>query len=65
MLYPVLHWLEDHGQIRGRWVKVEGENRRRRYYTLQTKGRDALQNHRAQWNLITNTFEKLWRPRHA
>jgi PadR family transcriptional regulator, regulatory protein PadR len=60
MLYPVLHWLESKGQIKGRWEKAES-GRRRRYYSLANKGRKALEEQRAQWNLVSSTLQKLWR----
>ena len=28
MLYPVLHWLESKGQVKGRWEKAESGRRR-------------------------------------
>jgi PadR family transcriptional regulator, regulatory protein PadR len=64
MLYPVLHWLEEHGQIRGKWVKSES-GRQRRYYTLQPKGHRALREQKDQWNLVTAALNQLWRPHHA
>jgi PadR family transcriptional regulator PadR len=64
MLYPVLHWLEDHGQVRGRWVKSES-GRRRRYYSLELRGRRALQQQKEQWKVVTSTLQQLWRPQHA
>jgi PadR family transcriptional regulator, regulatory protein PadR len=64
MLYPVLHWLEDKGQVRGRWVKSE-TGRRRRYYSLEPKGRQALQQQKQQWSAVTSTLHQLWRPQHA
>jgi DNA-binding PadR family transcriptional regulator len=64
MLYPVLHWLEDNGQIRGRWEKA-GLARRRRYYSLAPKGRTALQKHREQWDTVSAAFRQLWRTQHA
>jgi PadR family transcriptional regulator, regulatory protein PadR len=63
MLYPVLHWLESKGQVKGRWEKAEN-GRRRRYYSLADKGRKALEEQRAQWNLVSSTLQKLWR-KHA
>jgi DNA-binding PadR family transcriptional regulator len=63
MLYPVLHWLEARGQIKGRWEKAES-GRRRRYYSLASKGRKALLEQRAQWNLVSSILQKLWR-KHA
>ena len=64
MLYPVLHWLEDNGQIRGRWEKA-GLARRRRYYSLASKGRTALQKHREQWDIVSAALRQLWRTQHA
>jgi PadR family transcriptional regulator PadR len=64
MLYPVLHWLEEKGQIRGRWEKA-GPARRRRYYSLSKKGRSALREHREQWDVITAALRQLWRTQHA
>jgi DNA-binding PadR family transcriptional regulator len=64
MLYPVLHWLEDNGQVRGRWVKSDS-GRRRRYYSLELKGRQALQQQKEQWKVVTSTLQQLWRPQHA
>ena len=63
MLYPVLHWLEDKGQIRGRWEQADG--RRRRYYSITKKGETALLEHREQWNVVTRTFGQLWRAKYA
>jgi PadR family transcriptional regulator, regulatory protein PadR len=64
MLYPVLHWLEDKAQVRGRWVKSD-TGRRRRYYSLQPKGRAALHQQKKQWSAVTSTLDQLWRPQHA
>lgn len=64
MLYPVLHWLEDKGQIRGRWEKA-GAARRRRYYSLAPKGRAAMREHREQWDVVTAALKKVWRTQHA
>lgn len=64
MLYPVLHWLEDHGQVRGRWIKADS-GRRRRYYSIAPEGRKALRQQRKQWSVVTSALEQLWRPQHA
>jgi PadR family transcriptional regulator, regulatory protein PadR len=64
MLYPVLHWLEDNGQVRGRWEKV-GPARRRRYYSLAPKGRAALCEHREQWDMVDAALRQLWRKQYA
>ncbi|HEV8544192.1 MAG TPA: helix-turn-helix transcriptional regulator [Verrucomicrobiae bacterium] len=64
MLYPVLHWLEERRWVRGRWEKAES-GRRRRYYSLEPKGRAALKEHRTQWEIVTSTLNQLWRPQYA
>jgi len=64
MLYPVLHWLEDQHLVRGRWVKSES-GRKRKYYSVQPDGRQALRQRKAQWTLVTSTLNQLWRPQHA
>ncbi len=47
-LYTLLSRLEERGWIRGRWVEKAGE-RRRRFYRLTKRGRDALGVERAEW----------------
>ena len=64
MLYPVLHWLEDQDLVRSRWTKSES-GRKRKYYSLQPDGRQALRHQKEQWTLVTSTLNQLWRPQHA
>lgn len=64
MLYPVLHWLEDQGQVSSRWVTSEA-GRRRKYYSLRQEGRESLRRQKEQWSVVTSTLEQLWRPQHA
>ena len=64
MLYPVLHWLEDQGQVSSRWEKSEA-GRKRKYYSLQPEGREALHEQKEQWSVVTSTLQQLWRPQHA
>jgi transcriptional regulator len=47
-LYPLLHRLEKHGWIVGRWVE-KAEQRRRRYYSLTPRGRTALRVKQQSW----------------
>ena len=47
-LYPILYRLEAEGLIRGRWVERAGQ-RRRRYYRLMARGRQALAARRREW----------------
>ena len=64
MLYPVLHWLEDQGLVRSRWAKSES-GRKRKYYSLQPDGRQALRQQKEQWALVSSTLNKLWSLQHA
>jgi PadR family transcriptional regulator PadR len=64
MLYPVLHWLENQRLVRSHWTKSES-GRKRKYYSLQPAGRQALRQQKEQWNLVTSTLNQLWRPEHA
>jgi len=47
-LYPLLHRLETQGSIVGRWVE-KAEQRRRRYYSLTPRGREALRAKQRSW----------------
>ena len=47
-LYPVLCRMEDRGWIKGYWVEKPGE-RRRRFYKLTPKGKNALSEQREIW----------------
>jgi PadR family transcriptional regulator len=47
-LYPLLYRLEDRGWIESRWVE-KAEQRRRRYYSLTSKGRKMLRSQRKSW----------------
>jgi PadR family transcriptional regulator, regulatory protein PadR len=47
-LYPLLHRLERHGWIVGRWVE-KAEQRRRRYYSLTPEGRQTLRAKQQSW----------------
>jgi PadR family transcriptional regulator PadR len=51
-LYPILCRMEERGWITGRWVERAGL-RRRRYYRLTTKGREALTEQRETWDAFT------------
>jgi PadR family transcriptional regulator, regulatory protein PadR len=62
MLYPVLHRLERQGQIKARW-KTSETGRKRKYYSIQTKGRAALDKAQAQWRIVTETLNLLRAPK--
>jgi PadR family transcriptional regulator, regulatory protein PadR len=59
MLYPVLHRLERDGLIESKW-KESKTGRKRKYYSLNLKGRKALQAERRQWITVHNSLTKLW-----
>ena len=63
MLYPVLHWLEDQAHVTSRWVEAE-TGRKRKYYTLKSKGRKALRQQQEQWTLVHSVLNQLWKPQH-
>lgn len=59
-VYPVLHKLEQEKLIRGQWQTAES-GRKRKYYYITAKGREALQLQTKQWKqfdgLITRFME--------
>jgi DNA-binding PadR family transcriptional regulator len=64
MLYPVLHRLEQRGQIRSRW-KLSETGRRRKYYSIRKSGRAALESMQEQWLVVHQTLMQLWRLEHV
>jgi PadR family transcriptional regulator PadR len=64
MLYPVLHRLEKKGFISSRWVESEA-GRKRKYYAIKKDGKQALENHRAQWTTVHSVLSQLWKEQHV
>jgi DNA-binding PadR family transcriptional regulator len=64
MLYPVLHWLEDQGYVRGEWRKAES-GRKRKYYSLKPPGKQALRERQEQWRVVNSALNQLWDIRYA
>jgi DNA-binding PadR family transcriptional regulator len=62
MLYPVLHWLEDHDMVVSEWKQADNK-RRRKYYRLQRKGRTALIKEKQQWHVVHSALGQLWKTR--
>ncbi len=58
MLYPVLHRLEKEGLIAASWRQAEG--RRRKYYRLTDRGREALAQERNAWESVNATLSRAW-----
>ena len=59
MLYPVLHRLERQGLIRS-FERISEAGRKRKYYRLETKGGETLQQQKSQWMLVHSTLRQLW-----
>ena len=57
-LYPVLIKLEKKGLILSYMKKEEGRNRK--YYQLNQKGRNLLEQLKQEWSLINQTLQLLW-----
>jgi DNA-binding PadR family transcriptional regulator len=64
MLYPVLHRLERQGRIKSRWKTAE-TGRKRKYYSIQKKGRVALAEAQEQWQVVNETLNLLWGTQHV
>ena len=47
-IYPVLHKLEKEGLVRTQWQQAD-TGRRRKYYYITAKGREALADRRREW----------------
>jgi DNA-binding PadR family transcriptional regulator len=56
--------MEDRRWIKGRWVEHSGE-RRRRFYSLTNKGREALDGERRAWQEFTRGVNLVLEPSNA
>ena len=59
MLYPVLHRLERLGHVEARWEVAES-GRRRKYYSITSRGRAQLAEERRQWQAVEETLRGIW-----
>lgn len=59
MLYPVLHRLEREGLIEATWRAAES-GRRRKYYAITKRGREALATERNSWEAVNATLHNAW-----
>ncbi len=57
-LYPILHKLEKQGYIKGVW-KNEGPKRKRKYYTITSKGRKYAKVRLADWRDFFDQFFQI------
>jgi len=60
-LYKALHRLEDSGAVNAEWGASEN-NRRAKYYSLTTKGRQRLRNEIASWKHYVATVTGILDP---
>jgi len=63
-LYPVLHKMEKSGIIKSKW-KVAENGRKRKYYQINNKGKQILDEELDHWRLIFNSLKKLWSEKSA
>jgi len=59
MLYPLLHRLDRLGYVEAEWDTPAG-GRRRRYYRITERGRQALTQQLGQWSIITEALRDVW-----
>jgi PadR family transcriptional regulator PadR len=63
-LYPLLHRLEKQRWIEGRWVE-KADQRRRRYYSLTAKGRQALRDKQQSWKHFVGLVSRVMGGEHG
>ena len=63
-IYPLLARLEERGLVTGRWEE-RPEQRRRRYYSLTTKGRKTLAIQRTGWKEFVRAIAQILEPENA
>jgi DNA-binding PadR family transcriptional regulator len=61
MLYPVLHRLEKNNLISSSW-KMSAGGRHRKYYTIEPKGKEALDQDMQEWMSVHSVLSELWHP---
>lgn len=59
-LYPILHELEHHGAVCGRWEMIG--QRRRKWYELTDRGRARLSESAGEWRQFVEYVERLLTP---
>ena len=59
-LYPALHKLEQAALIKADWQTTEN-NRRAKYYSLTTAGKNALANESQSWERLSNAINQVVR----
>lgn len=56
-LYPVLHSLEQNGYVQSYWVEVD--NKKRKYYHITRKGKNALKQKKEEWKEYSSAVGKV------
>ena len=59
MLYPLLHRLDRLGYVEATW-QFQPAGRRRRYYRITARGREALSEQRRQWEVVSAALDNAW-----
>lgn len=59
LLYPLLHRLEDQGQVEASWGTAEN-GRKRKYYRITIHGRESLGEHQRQWATVIDALRVTW-----
>ena len=57
LLYPALHQLEEEGLLVSEWQDNPGKPKRK-YYTITSKGKKALQTSRLEWQTFFSSLIK-------
>lgn len=60
-LYPALQRMLVKGWLNGEWSKTR-ENRRARYYTLTSEGREQLQNEIDRYGRVSHAIARILEP---
>jgi PadR family transcriptional regulator PadR len=61
LLYPALHQLEMDGLLKSEWQEGQGK-RRRKYYTITSRGKKALASNRAEWERFIKKLQTTLAP---
>jgi len=61
MLYPVLHRLEKNNLISSSW-KMSAGGRHRKYYTIESRGKEVLAQDMQEWMSVHRVLSELWHP---
>ncbi len=61
LLYPALHKLELDGLLKSEWQEGQGK-RKRKYYSITSKGRKALTDSQTEWQAFIKNLQKTLKP---